>query len=281
MPLFPHHPKVSLAFRCSLAAHKSSVALSLARSRACAQTEARYIALPSRTSWYVSAGQWPNDAARTLEFEKATGSKVLKMLTSRLAVTAEPELDAAGVKTGGVRHRVQVLPRVGASGLLSDDAGPGEWAAEIVKTSDGGKTFQSSFWNQGEFYFNDIDCGDENNCCAIGESDSAPEPGVRIYCTNDGGQTWTRTLFVPGADMSGMALDYVLGSPLDVWAGGGQLSETAFEGYFWHSVDGGKTWTNETLAGVYVNDITFPDATHGYATAFTEQDGTSLLAYTA
>lgn len=42
---------------------------------------------------------------------------------------------------------------------------------ELLKTTDGGNTWKSQFFTT-DFYFNGIDCEDENKCCVVGESDT-------------------------------------------------------------------------------------------------------------
>lgn len=66
------------------------------------------------------------------------------------------------------------------------------YAAEIAKTTDGGRTWTTQFSNNGSFYFNEIDCFGTELCCAAGESAGSATPGVRIYCTSDGGSSWTK-----------------------------------------------------------------------------------------
>jgi len=138
------------------------------------------------------------------------------------------------------------------------------WKAQIVKTSDGGKTWTSLFYDEGNFYFNEIDCADETHCCAVGEADTSAAPGVRIYCTSDG-TTFKRVLFNADADFSIMAIQAI--SQSEWWAAGGDMG-SSFTGYFWHSTDGGDTWTTQTIPGVYGNSLSFPSAAAGFATGF-------------
>lgn len=37
-------------------------------------------------------------------------------------------------------------------------------------------------------------------------------------------------------------------------------------GFFLHSLDGGNTWTNQTVKGIYVNCMTFSPSGKGWAT---------------
>jgi len=123
--------------------------------------------------------------------------------------------------------------------------------------------------DEGNMYFNGISCGSETNCCASADGVA----GSYIYCTNDG-KTWTQKLFNAGSTNSLMAMDAV--SPTEFWAGGGELDRN-FIGVFYHSTDGGNTWTNQTLKNIYVDDIDFADATHAWASTL-DKDSQSGLA---
>jgi len=67
------------------------------------------------------------------------------------------------------------------------------------------------------------------------------------------------------------------------WAAGGILTETKFEGEFWHTSDGGKTWAPQQVAGVYGTALSFAWVTDtqyvGWATAFTRSGQSSVLIY--
>jgi len=169
---------------------------------------------------------------------------------------------------------VKLFPSNKEHSRLPGDPG---WKAQIVKTTDGGKTWVSQFYSEGDFYFNQIGCTDVNHCCAVGESESNSSPGIRIYCTWNGGSTWTRQMYVPNPDFSVLALRWVDAN--NGWAGGGDLNPLTFQGYFWQTQDGGKTWTNMTVPGQYGNDISFPAPNKGYAVSFNSEDESSLLIY--
>jgi len=62
------------------------------------------------------------------------------------------------------------------------------------------------------------------------------------------------------------------------YAAGGLL-EQEIMGVYWETHDGGKTWQNQTVLNQYGNDISFPDATNGYATAFATEGDSTLLVY--
>jgi len=133
------------------------------------------------------------------------------------------------------------------------------------------------FTNFGNFYFNGIDCWDENNCAVVGEADSGAAPGARIYITSDGGKTWTRTMYNAGAANSIMAVRYV--SATELWAAGGSFV-SGLPGHFHHSTDGGKTWTLDTVMGAYGTSLSFANG-NGYATIMTPMQVSGVATYTA
>jgi photosystem II stability/assembly factor-like uncharacterized protein len=202
-------------------------------------SDSRYGAFPSRNVWYLSAGFW--------------GSSTPKDPEAAHELSAHINVDKNGKKYFSKR-------------VLAPTPG---WIAQIVTTKDAGKTWTSSFVDQGNFYFNGISCGSETNCCASADGVT----GSYIYCTNDG-KTWTQRLFNSGSANSLMAMDAV--SPTEYWAGGGEMDKN-FMGVFYHSTDGGNTWTNQTIKNIYVDDIDFADATHAWASTI-DRDSQSGLA---
>jgi hypothetical protein len=197
------------------------------------KTIARYGSFPSRNVWYISAGMWADSDAEdpTVAHKMSKYLHVHKNGKRSLKVGAQPQAPTPGPTPG--------------------------WIGQIVTTKDAGKTWTSSFVDEGNLYFNDIDCGSETSCCASADGVA----GSYIYCTNDG-NTWTQKLFNAGSANSLMAM-YAL-SPTEYWAGGGEL-DSKFMGAFLHSTDGGNTWTNQTIHNIYVADLDFGDQTHGWA----------------
>jgi len=211
-------------------------------------TDSRYGAFPSRNVWYLSAGMWgesstPKDASVAHEFSA--------------------HINVA--KNGKKSFSKRVFAPTPAPS-------PG-WIAQIVTSKDGGKTWTSSFVDEGNMYFNGISCGSETSCCASADGVA----GSYIYCTSDG-KTWTQKLFNAGPAMSLMAMEAV--SATEYWAGGGEM-DAKFMGVFYHSTDSGNTWTNQTIHNVYIDDIDFADATHGWASSIDrdEQSGLARFGY--
>jgi len=219
------------------------------------KTESRYGAYPSTTTFYLSAGEWPENVNPSTEqtyFQK----------TNRLHFNRKSATEMSA----------QLFP------TNEDRTAPGDpgWKAQIVKSSDGGKTWKSQFYDEGNFYFNQIGCTSETHCCAVGEADSSAQPGIRFYCTWDG-TTWTRTFFNSNPDLSVLSLRWI--DQNNGWAGGGNMNPFTFTGYFWQTTDGGKTWTNQTVPGMYGNDMAFPTPTFGLATAFDIMGASALLRF--
>jgi len=224
-----------------------------------AQTIARYGAFPSRKVWYVSAGQFPSTVAKSSPF--------VRELTRRVHYHTNPMTGRLSVK----------LQRTDATQPIKDTPND-DWAGQILKTADGGATWTSQFYSP-DFYFNGIDCEDENKCCAVGESDSGKAPGARIFCTTDGA-TWTQVYFASGAIHSLLAIRSVVGSPGEWYAGGGDLpSQFNITGTFPHSTDGGKTWNVDTLKKVYITDLSIVDGTHGWGSSIEEDEQSGLVIY--
>lgn len=214
---------------------------------------ARYGAFPSATTWYVTAGSWPENTNATLEGFHAVTERIHLHPT-----------------TGEIR-----IERAGEHGTPS--AGPTGYSAGIAKTTDAGKTWTVQYQKEGanEFYFNGIDCADETHCIAVGEADSGTGAGSRIFQTTDG-KTWTQVKFNAGAANSLMAARYA--STTEAWAAGGTM-DSSFNGAFFHSTDGGATYTNEVKQGVYGTSLAFPSTSVGYATAITQMQQSTVCKY--
>jgi len=223
-------------------------------------TTARYGSFPSLNTWYIAAGEWPES-----KLHRRPG---VKQLTERLSVEQALRTEANGKQT--LKHRVHKR-------LNGQPKRNGAYSAALAKTADGGRTWTTQFYDT-DFYFNAISCPTENSCWVVGEADDGDKPGCRILHTGNGGQTWevqmynsTRTFSLIGINM----IDENSG-----WACGGEL-DTHFRGHFWYTNNGGRTWTLNTLPGVYGATMSFVGNAQsyvGWATAFTLEDS-AVLAY--
>ena len=63
------------------------------------------------------------------------------------------------------------------------------------------------------------------------------------------------------------------------WVSGGHMTYADFEGRYWHTLDGGMTWTKEAIKGLYMFSFDLVSATAGYSVALTMSKGVQLLKY--
>jgi photosystem II stability/assembly factor-like uncharacterized protein len=219
----------------------------------------RYISSPSADVIYVTAGHWPAQSANTASRRHL--SRNLKLET----VAGKQKLSLA----------------LNASGTLGTADDPSNYSAELWKSSDGGKTWVNLITDEGAFYFNDIDCFDENNCVAVGEGfsqDGSSSPGARVYVTSNGADF---TLVHQEADGSSLMAAKMI-SPQEHWATG----TTKVGGFLapllaLHSKDAGQSWANEHggVTGQMITAMDFLSPTHGYATTVNALQISSLLQY--
>jgi len=221
----------------------------------------RYGSYPSPTTWYISAGWWPD-----YDFHNPEDSNI-HVLSQKIRLNR-----GSGVEYLHNAKKTQTSRRLLQAG----------YAASVIKTSDGGQTWTKVYEDLGNFYTNAIDCPTANECWVVGESESdSPQPGVRILHTGDGGNTWEVQMYNSTSTYS--LMDISMLNTTEGWATGGMLSEREFEGHFWHTVDGGKSWSLQQVQGVYGNALSLAfnedDTYVGWATAFTRSGQSSTLIY--
>jgi hypothetical protein len=229
-------------------------------------TTSRYGSYPSPKVWYLSAGQWPSETRKS--------GPGIKHLTERISLERVTKNDNSLDYKVNYRLYDENAPKRVVKQTPDDT-----YVAAIVKTTDGGATWNVLYYDEGNFYFNAISCPSELHCFAVGEADDGPKPGARILHTADGGQTWEVQMYNNNPAYSLMAIEFI--DENTGWAAGGEL-DAHFRGHFWFTSDAGKTWTLNPLAGVYGNDMSFigtAKAYKGYATAFTWDDQSSVLVY--
>jgi len=217
------------------------------------QTWCRYGAFPTQYTWYITSAFWPG----LLLEDKAA----YKVLSEKIRISKA---------TGKLEVRSEELK--GAQRALLQSSG---YMGQIAKTTDGGKTW-AIVYTTNSFYFNDIYCTDGNNCWAVGEG-----PGVYIMNTNDGGVTWNQQMNIANSEYS--LMDIAMINATEGWAVGGLL-DRSITGEFFHTSDG-KNWASTgTLADEYASALSFVPAKNadgylGWATAFTQEGKSSVLAY--
>jgi len=226
------------------------------------ETIARYGAFPSATTWYVSAGQWPGGAVDADPSSPITTRQMNKRL--HYHYNKDTKKYSHSFHTGEPEETPE---------------NQFEWQAQVVKTTDGGKTWTTVFYNHSHFYANQISCGTPLNCVFAAESDAKTSAGVWLFTTSDGGSTWTNTMYLAGDTYSVVATEFV--SATEVWAGGAELGEIGPKfAYFWHSTDSGSTWTLvDNVKGVYPIATSFADPAHGFAVGPNFEDQSSFLSY--
>jgi photosystem II stability/assembly factor-like uncharacterized protein len=241
------------------------------------KTDSRYAAFVNSDVWYVTAGEWPdegndddnspsnddnpfNDDDMPSEYEH--------YLTARFSVRSD--------RQGRMRPHLKAPRVTSLRGALSGSNTT--YMAQVTMTTDGGKTWNTVFEQDGSYYPNGIACTSSAQCCFVAEADSGADAGSRIFCTYDNGAKWNQTLFNAGPTNSLMDITAV--SNTEYWAAGGQIGGATLAAEFWHSTDAGQTWTKEaSLDGNYATSIDCPDAQHCWATTVDTFQQSSIAAY--
>jgi len=225
---------------------------SYTRYNAGGQTQARYGAFPSATTWYVAYGTWGNNSAES---------------TDHYHLTQRVKVPIKSAKAGQFKRS--------SKKEFKSPAPSGYWA-QIMRTTDGGKTFESVFLNE-TFYFNDIRCVNEKVCFVTGENDQ----WAVVYATWDGGNTWEQVVFDSNGGQGASLMGASFTSETDWWACGGGFVPNSVNGHAWHSTDQGKTWSLTVCPGAYFFTCSMVSANKGYATAGTAGGAMQLFGYSA
>jgi photosystem II stability/assembly factor-like uncharacterized protein len=227
-------------------------------------TSTRYGSFPTANTWYLAAGDWPSS-------EEAPLRSGEKRLSQRITIHRDHV-------SGTMKPRFELHDPLRVRAPLTPDS---TYHAAIAKTTDGGKTWNTVFYDEGNFYFNGISCPSQDHCFVVGESEAdSAAPGSRILHTADGGKTWEVQLYNPNPAYSLMAIEFI--SETEGWAAGGEL-DAKFQGQFWHTTDAGKTWTADHVFGIYGNDLSFVTSgtkgVKGFATAFDIESQSAVMIY--
>jgi hypothetical protein len=101
-----------------------------------------------------------------------------------------------------------------------------------------------------QYYMNGIECSSVNQCCAVAENGDSSDPlaGTYIWCTSDGGNTWTENLIDNDPESSLTDISYI--SDTEYHAVGGEFTWYGILGStFYTTLDAGKTWTKTNGTG--------------------------------
>jgi len=232
-------------------------------------TTCRYGAFPSPKVWYLSAGQWPEKEPPKMEPSVRRLSEMFTILT---------QTDENGINS----YIVDVHPQPEIA-RNDPDPNPQPWEmyeAAITKTEDGGQTWRTTFYQHDVFYFNGISCPTETSCWAVGESQSGVRPGIRIWHTGNGGQSWEEQLF--NSTVGFGLFDIVMQNTNEGWACGGFIGAVRFVAHYWHTTNGGRTWTLETVPGAYCNYFSFvgrPGSLRAVSTVFLSSQQGGVVIY--
>lgn len=214
-----------------------------------AETWVRYGAFPTKDTWYLSCGYWE------------TSAKSKKRLLNRQPFTQHIELK--DTRTKNPRFEIN----------LNKSAEP-YYGAEILKTTDGGATWQTLFLDFGQYYFNGISCPTVNHCIIVGEGDE----GSYIFVSTDGGANWSETNFIQGGALTN--IDML--NDKEGWAVGAYLVGATFKSLCLHTLDGGFTWEeSNSLDNLWPNSVAIVDSGLAFATAFTRSGSSAILVYRA
>ena len=231
---------------------------------------ARYGAFPSEDVWYITAGTFPSASdEKTIPLKKD-----VKIFNKHIHVDAN-RMSINWAKNNDDEEDHTKKSKTGGGNDIKNDSG---YSAGIIKTTDGGKTWTVVYknFNTGDnIYPNGIDCFTEKHCIAVLEGESA-----RIIVTRDGGATWKQTLM--DNDPHSSLMDVKMLSDTEAWAAGGHPESGDFEGRFFHSLDGGNTWTKESIKGIYIVSLDMLTTKSGYAVSLTQSQpaGIKLFKYT-
>jgi hypothetical protein len=203
---------------------------------------ARFGAFPSESTWYVATGSWTSADAELKGH----------LLSSKISVEYDHKTQ---------QQLYHFTKNAGAAkGNLRGGDSTGYYGG-IFKTTDGGKTF-TLVYDTDQQYFNEIHCANELVCMAVGEN-SNEAYGI---LTTDGGETWKYALTAPASTSLGAVR---MLSEKEIWVGGGEMTPKTVTGAYYHSVDGGETWSLTNFGGM-VMDFSFNGGI-GYAAYMTPQ----------
>lgn len=209
----------------------------------------RYSAIASADTYFVTYAAWPCKAETSLMegVDLVRGSGGAASVAFRTAAETKA---ACGDRKAG-------------------------YVGDVVRTTDGGATWENVFRKDG-LYFNGIHCGSATTCMVTAHGEQGLNNGY-VYKTSDAGATWEAVI---GPENLGFFQVRMLSAD-EAWVASGRTdSLDNFFTRFWHTLDGGATWTTEDVQGAYASELGFAaDGTVGFATAFTPSNQAHLLGF--
>lgn len=222
---------------------------------------ARYGAFPTETTWYVTAGSWGD--------KQEAPDPRRRHLSKHVSVAMDNGDDGDNTMDVGFHYNDEE-----EDGSLQAGNASG-WKTAIMKTTDGGVSFTQVYsHDDAGLYPNGIGCASASHCIAALEGLSSS-----ILVTRDGGVTWKVAMHDPDKTSSLTVVKMI--DDKEAWVMGGKIAFSGFEGRFWHTLDGGDTWTKETIPGLYIMSANFVSSAAGFAVAITKASGVELLKYRA
>jgi len=151
----------------------------------------------------------------------------------------------------------------------------------IARTDNRGRRFNLMYnttLNDLNVCFNGISFVDSYNGWVVAEgyNTTTGKHGGWIFNTVNAGMTWRQQLFVEHTSF----LRIKMLNANEGWAIGGKIpSPFLVSGMFYHTTNGGSTWSNESHRDIFPLNIDFIDSNHGYATVLTLEGNTQVFQY--
>lgn len=204
---------------------------------------------PTTTTFFVTGATAPQSAddntgggtTTTGGGSTTTGGGSTSAATGVYRIT--PHLSIVAEKNGPARHVFEHPVAATGGSVRGRSLQTGGYAGEVTKTTDGGNTWTTVFSSTGAFAVNGIDSIDGKAVAFVAEAATGSSAGAFIYTAKDG-STFTQTLNTTTAGAS--LVDIRALSATEFWAVGGVATSSAISASFYHSVDGGNTWTLDT-----------------------------------
>jgi len=209
---------------------------------------ARYGFALSPMHWIVAGGTWPASDENAM----ARAGHVFEHV--RLRVMDDDEIKVT-IDTSSPKDKAE------------------GYVGVIMATTDGGATWRQAFYDEGNFYFNTVQCI-RMRCWAIATGSG----GGYLFSSTDSGATWSHQYF--NANVSMTSMNFL--NENEGWIVGAANAPDVVEAVFLHTLDGGSTWSQvPNIANIYPTAIKMVSSTRGYATAFLLSGDSALVIYDA